>query len=589
MNLTILLAARGGLSGADYLVVLLYLAVMLAMGFYFAGRQTSSEEYFVGRGRLPSLVVGISIVATLMSTITYLAAPGDMIQHGLAFATGILSLPFWLAIVLRYWVPFFMRYRFTSIYEYVALRFNHAARMLTATLFICMRLGWMGMIIYTAGKAIASMTPEVPSWLSDSFGLAGAEKVWLYALMLAMGAVATVYTFLGGIRVVIWTDVLQFVVMMGGAIFAVAYVWYTRGDGPLVWWENASSLERAAPVWIGFESAQAGESELSAAVTGGGTWFNFLTAQRTVLFVMMNAFFWRICTHCSDQVAMQRYFTAGDTKGALRSNVVCALGDFALTALLAIVGLALLSLYTDASATAVQPGVNEVEAFALFEGDFNPQDTEDAKAAYPVFIVNFMPAGLAGLVMAALFAAAMSSIDSGINSISAVVTIDFYRTMRAGLADGASEMRVARRTTLVTGAVSTLVAFFVAALVLTDPDLGNIIDLSIKVFNLFLGPLAAVFIAGIFLPHVGSAAVISATILGIALSVVMCYWQQIFGVDWEPAPLLVTPTGTVLTVFLAAVLGVVFPSPTKESIAGHTWWTRHLIREPEDDRTADKV
>ena len=464
MNPAILLAAHTGLSNIDYLVVFAYLGLMLAMGFYFSGRQTSSEEYFVGRRRLPSLVVGISIVATLLSTITYLAAPGDMIQHGLAFATSILALPLWLAVVLRYWVPFFMRYRLTSIYEYVALRFNSAARMLTAVLFICMRFGWMGMIIFTASQAIASMTAEVPRSMSGALDSYTAEVAWLYALMLAMGAVATIYTFYGGIRVVIWTDVLQFVVMMGGALFAIGYVWFTRGTGPVQWWQHAMGIERAAPVLIGFGQSDGGATGLWSRLTDGTNWFDFLTAQRTVLFVIMNAFFWRICTHCSDQVCTQRYFTTGGTKGALRSNLISGLGDFALTGLLAVVGLALLSLYTDPgpprsteTSSVVEPIAAETAAAAFPDG-FNPQKAEHAKAAYPVFIVDFMPAGLAGLLMAALFAAAMSSFDSGVNSIAAVVTVDFYRPLRSGAADATAEMRVARRTTLAAGATSTLVA-----------------------------------------------------------------------------------------------------------------------------------
>ncbi len=588
-----LLAVQMGLSGIDYLVVVVYLGGMLAMGVYFSARQTSSEEYFVGRRSLPPLVVGLSLVATLLSTITYLAAPGDMIQHGLAFATAILSVPFWLAVVLRYWVPFFMRYRLTSVYEYAGLRFNRATRWLAASLFVLMRFGWMGMIIYTATGAVAEMTVDLPQRITALTGLPVSEQQYFYGLIIGLGLVATFYTFLGGIRVVIWTDVVQFVVMMGGAAFVIGYVWTVTGRGPLAWWNDASGLDRAAPVWFGWTATE-----------DRPAWLAWTTSQRTVFFVVLNAFFWRICTHCSDQVATQRYFTTAGVREALRSNVASAVGDFILVAMLGTVGMALLSFYTQhqqqnitATVAAADQTLPDREAMRLhaqvlaanFPEGFDPAQPEHAKNAFPVFIVSYMPLGLAGLIMSALFAAAMSSIDSGINSISAVVTTDFYRPLHGAQANTATEMRVARWTTLLTGVAITGVAFLIAVVIAADPENRNIIDLSIRVFNLFLGPLATIFIAGIFFPWVGSTAVMLACVLGVAVSIVLGFWEPVFErlgemMPWcatvaelAPSPLLVTPAGTVVSVLIAALLGFCLPSPAAEQIDGHTWWTRHRV------------
>ena len=587
-----LLALHHGLSGLDYAIVVGYMAVMLGMGVYFSGRQTSSEEYFVGRRSLPPLVVGLSIVATLLSTITYLAAPGDMIQHGLAFATSILSVPLWLVIVLRYWVPFFMRYRLTSVYEYAGMRFNQATRWLSASLFILMRFGWMGMIIYTATGAVAQMTADAPQRIGAWTGVELTPPQYFYALLIGMGLIATFYTFLGGIRVVIWTDAVQFVVMVGGAVFAIGYIWYATERGPLAWWHDATRLQRAAPVWFGWQASGTRPA-----------WLAWMTSQRTVFFVVLNAFFWRICTHCSDQVATQRYFSTAGVRQALRSNVVSAVGDFALVATLGLVGLALLSFYTRSSVVAATASETSGEwnpaALTAFAGGFDPTNADHAKDAYPIFIVEYMPAGLAGLIMAALFAAAMSSIDSGINSISAVVTTDFYRVAASEGASPQTEMRVARWTTLATGVAITLVAFLITAVIAADPQNRNLVDLSIRVFNLFLGPLAAIFIAGIFFPWVGSAAIIAACIFGSGFSVLLSFWGPLFAAlaatfpsleglaAAAPSPLLVTPLSTTLTVFAAALLGGLLPSPSPASTMGHTWWTRHLLPEAETLGNAD--
>lgn len=556
-----LLALTTGLGAIDYLVVLLYLAVMLAMGIYFSRRQTSSEEYFVGRRRLPPMVVGISIIASLLSTITYLAAPGDMIQYGIYFATGLLAVPFWLAVVQWFWIPFFMRYRLTSIYEYAEFRFSYPVRALAASIFIFMRFGWMGTVIYTAARAVAKMTENLPGYLYDWTGVTLTPTGWLYSVMILMGVIATGYTYMGGIRVVIWTDVIQFFVMMGGAVFAIAFIWYQTGTGPVHWWQQTAASTREPTDWFSWD----------------------LTADRVVLFFVLNTFFWRICTHCGDQVATQRYFTTDGIKSALKSNLYNVMGDVVLTVLLGLVGLALLSFFDTQSTPELA-----AEQAALFGGDFDPHNAAHAKDAYPKFIVYYLPPGLAGLVMAALFAAAMSSIDSGINSIAAVVTTDFYRRLRKAGDKPSNDLWIARTITFVTGVAITLVAFWITWYTSISPKNENIIDLSIRVFNLFLGPLGGIFMVGVFLSYVRTASMLIGTLGGLTCSIMLGYWDLFFETT-GPSVLLVTPVSTVVTFALSALAGAVQYAisgpPEKSKLRGHTWNSRGAITEPVDDST----
>ena len=543
----------GGLSMFDYVIVLLYLAAMLGMGLYFSLKQTSSEEYFLARRRLPPFMVGISLIATLLSTISYLALPGDMIQHGIAFATAWVAIPFWIGVVMLVWIPFFMRYRLTSIYEYVQMRFNYPLRLLAASLFVLMRFFWMGVVIYTACDAIAQMTMDVP----QHFGWALTQPQWMQCLMLTLGILATGYTFLGGIRVVVWTDVIQFLVMLGGAVFAVVFVWISTSRGPLQWWADAAELQRTTPVLFSLDP----------------------TIKRTVLVIALNAFFWCTCTYCSDQVAAQRYFSTGKASKALKSFAFSATGEITLGIVLGLVGLALLSFFK---------GRLDPQAFAAIA------TADQAKQVFPNFILNHLPVGVAGLVIAALFAAAMSSVDSGVNSIAAVITHDVYRPLlaRRHSAEG-NEMWVARLATVTTGLIITAIAFFVALVVARDPDKQNIIDLSPRVFNVFLAPLASIFITGIFFRHVGVWAMGIAVALGCLLGETLSFWELL---PWmadltprfahaSPSPLLILPVTTTFTLIAAWCLGWLFPRPTPSQIEGHTWRTRRFITERADART----
>jgi SSS family solute:Na+ symporter len=405
-----------------------------------------------------------------------------------------------------------------------------------------MRFGWMGMVIYTASDAVATMTQNLPE------GLLGRDltpldmRNWLLVLIAALGVVATAYTFLGGIRAVVWTDVVQALVMGGGALFVVLYVWNSTGEGPLAWWQQASQQHRAAPILFSSD----------------------IRLERTVFLVLLNGFFWRICTHCSDQVATQRYFTVDGARSAVRSNVIGALGDIIIQLLLGMVGLGLV---------------------VFFAASIDPANPNDAKEAFPGFILNHMPHGLAGMLMASLFAAAMSSIDSGINSISAVVTVDFFGFGGRRDPSGQDELRIARHTTIVSGIAVTLVAMFITLVIAADPQSRNIIDLSVKVFNVFLGPLGAIFIVGVLLPWVGTAAMNTAAALGILWAVFLAAFEPLTGAS-PPSALLVIPLSTCGTAVLAAVLGALFPSPKAERIAGHTWWTRHVnVRNATDAAT----
>ena len=236
--------------------------------------------------------------------------------------------------------------------------------------------------------------------------------------------------------------------------------------------------------------------------------------------------------------------------------------------LFALCGMAILSYYTQ----------NPVE---LVAGVTDPRDPQVADKVFTHFIEHGLPAGISGLVVTALFAAAMSSVDSGINSVSTVLTVDVFRRLRANRSIK-HELLVARILTVVVGIGCTGLAWVLMDL----PSDWNIIDTAIRTFDCALGPLGAMFIVGMFLPHVGQLAVVVSTVCGFVLALAIAWWtelvwfmgltdaatlEQAQQVVSPPSPFLINPIAAVFTFSLAAVLGALLASPDAERVRPLTW------------------
>ncbi len=588
---------HAGFVWADWGALLLYAAATAAIAWSCSRKQGTTEEFFLGGRRMPWFAVGLSIMATLMSTISYLAVPGEMIQHGIGMFAGQLAVPFAMVVVLCLWVPFFMRLRLTSVYEYLEQRFSPGARLLAATLFILLRLGWLGVIIYTCSMAVDKMVQIEPLALP---GIAwGGEPVKappLYLWIALIGIFTSAYTAVGGIRAVIWTDVMQSVIMFAGVIITISYVWFATGEGPVQWWSIAGEAHRqhTSPPLLTLD----------------------VTVRVTILTAMMHSFFWIVCTHGSDQMVVQRYFTTTSLGAALRSYAISAVSDLTVAALLAMSGLALFAFYHQ-HPTFLSPEIAPIQS---------------ADKWFPYFIAHQLPPGLGGLILAALFAAGMSSVSSGINSVSAVAVTDVVSRLSRGADHEANGLSRARRLSLVIGVFATLLAAGFARLAekpsaaevhreeelvleqsakiaeeADSPPVAahaqNIMELMAKGFNMFLGPLAGLFFIGMFLPRSTSRSAIPAVFCGLAVSIVWSYWQELglnllfagaapaggmlktFGIDKLLGPDAGVPTFTlaislpcVTTVLLGAVLGLLIERRGDHPGMQWTWYA--IMRRP---------
>jgi len=427
---------------ANWTVLALYLAVLVWMGFYFSRRERSTEDFFTAGGRIPWWAAGLSIFGTMLSAITYLSIPARAYGTNWSWLIqnfGILAVA---PIVAFLFLPFFRKLRVTSAYEYLEARFNVSVRLFGSASFILFQFGRMGIVVLLPALALAAVT-----------------GIDILFCIVVMGVLSTLYTVLGGIEAVVWTDVLQVVVLIGGAIAAVVMILVNVGDG---------LPELLAAAW------EAGKVDLVTEFHS----HDLSWARDGVLVILLGAVFNSILPYISDQAVIQRYMTVADERQARRA--IWTNGILAVPASLLFfgVGTALWVFYR-ARPEALMP-------------------LEKPDQIFPWFIALEMPAGVAGLVIAGVFAASMSSLDSSLHSIATAVTTDFYRRFRPDSSE-AARLRFARVLTVFLGVIGTLSAILMATM-----EIKYLWDVFLSITGLLLGTLGGLFTVGILLRRCSS-------------------------------------------------------------------------------------
>lgn len=491
----------------DLVAIGAYFFGLFVLGIVCGARQTSREEYFLGDRRIPSWLAGISVFATLLSTVTYVALPGEMIKNGIGFFTQVIGFLVIVPVVTRIVIPALMHLPVTSIYDYLERRFGPAMRVLVAMVFVLMRLIWLGLILHTAAKAIAPMTGRSVN-----------------ELVVVAGVATLFYTTLGGMRAVMWSDLAQFVVLMGGALLIPIHVGLRTGAGPLTWWNIFSQAERAnVPVWS-FDP----------------------TVRTSVLGIVLMTIMWHICTHSSDQIAAQRYLSTPSAASAQRAFRIFSVANVGVILLLMVCGLALFYLrYHEADLP-----VTEFQQWIAAKAD----------EVLPTYIAHDLPDGLSGFMVAALLAAAMSSLSSGINSIATVLINDFASIRPTTHTPEAETSLVApRMLSIGAGSFGILVGLFLNHW-MSGVKQWNLVDLIERVNHLFVAPLGAVFFSGIWFRHVGLAAVICGFCCGVLTSFAISFSDWLFG--YPISFMWIMPASFAATIIAAYVAGFCFSRPS---------------------------
>jgi SSS family transporter len=495
----------------DLVIIVGYLIALGAVGVYFARRQTTLSGFLVAGQRMSWLPVGMSLMAALNSGIDYLTQPSATIRYGLVLVVGtsswILLYP-WMSRVV---FPFYHRLKFYSVYEYLEARFDVRVRMLAVAIFIVWRLGWMATALYVPCLAInATLAPEFD----------------LTTLIVALGALVTLYTLLGGIQAVIWNDVMQFCVMFGGLAATVAIVTANVAGGLAAIWQTAHDAGKT-PLWVPIQ-------------TGGALFFEPVTVPALLCALVVG----RMAQYTSDQVMVQRLQTTKTIRDARQAFIVNAAGDALWMIGLSFVGLAL---------------------FAYFQHHPAPPELGSDRLL-PYFMATAFPAGAVGLVVAAILAASLSSIDSAIHSCSSVIVIDIYNRGIHGrdvhgvvLSSDEERQQVlaSRLATLAVGAAGTTLACNVSGI-------GNLLEIVNKLINSFTGPLFGIFVVAMFSARCGSSAALAGGVVGAAVSYYVAYHTALSFL-WP------STFGFVATVIVAmAITGMTKRDPAREASA-LTW------------------
>ncbi|GAA1853625.1 sodium:solute symporter [Brevibacterium marinum] len=468
-----------GLGGLNWAVIIIYLLATLGIGVWFTRKaSTGTESFFKANGRIPAWAAGFSIYATTLSAITYMSTPEQAFLTDWSYAAGNIAIFAIVPLLVIFYIPFFRKLDVTTAYEYLEERFGPTIRVLGSALFVLFHIGRVAIVIYLPTLAISSVTDISPVLVAA-----------------AVGVLSVVYTFLGGIEGVIWSDVVQGIILLVGAAVILAFG-IAALDGGLV--------TVAA-------DAAADDKFISA-----DNW-KFGGAAAAIPIVFLGSVFNNLHQYTASQDVVQRYQTTDSPKSTVRSLIVNGILALVTIPLFYGIGTVLYSYYQHAE--------------ALPEG-FN------TSALVPYFAVTALPAGISGLLIAAIFAAAQSTISSSLNSISACVTVDI-RDRFFPHKDGQAHTGVgfSRLVIVIVGAISVAVALY-----LSVTDQAQTWDLFLSITGLFGVPLAGVFALGIFTRRANSAGVLGGLLLGAALA---WYVQDVAGL---------TPFAVSTVAFIGAVI-----------------------------------
>jgi len=384
----------------DRLILVFYFLAVILFGAYFRKKSNTSSGFMIANGNLPSWAVGLSILGTFVSSITFLAYPGQAYNFNWDVFLFSLTLPIAAVAATLFFIPLYRTKVHISAYEFLEQRFGPWARIYGSISFMLGSLARIGMILFLVSLVLHHLTG------------------WSYeTIIIITGLGVTVYTVLGGIEAVIWTDVVQVIILFVGAVISIIILLLGMPEGP-------GQLLAIAEHQHKFSL---------------GTW-KFQLAQPTAWVVVLYGIMENLRNFGVDQNYVQRYQVTRSIKDASRSVWTATLAYIPISAMFLFIGTALFAYYS------VHPGELPPSLQGPSMGD----------KIYPYFIITQFPVGVRGLLIAAIFAAAMSSIDSSLNCVSTLTLLDFYKKYVNIGADDRQCMKMLRTFTVMWGILGTL-------------------------------------------------------------------------------------------------------------------------------------
>jgi SSS family transporter len=446
----------GAFKAWDWAVVGIYFTLVIGISIYVSTKMNrSTDDFFLGGQQIPWWAAGLSIFGSKLSALTFIAIPAKTYATDWVYIFANFMIVAVVPVVIWFFLPYFRKAKITSVYEYLAIRFDKKVKLVGSLTFLLFQAGRLGIVIYIPALVLSTVT-----------------GVNLIACIVLITIITTAYTISGGIEAVIWTEVMQVGVLLGGAFLCFYFISDAVGGMDVLLTEAGANDKLKMANW-------------GWAITEPVLWV-----------VLVGNFLTQLTVYTSDQVVVQRYLTTPTLQEAKRSIYTNALLVVPATLIFFSVGTALWVFFRH------QPGL------------LNPHGRIDN--IFPWYISQQLPAGLSGLVIAGLFAATMSTISSSMNSIATVATTDFYRHFRPQSSD-LQRFRFARWTTLVLGLLGIVIAVWLVFL-----KNNSIWDQYLKLMGMFGGCLAGMFIGGIFFKSINSTGIL----LGFLLSACILYFVQ---------------------------------------------------------------
>ena len=467
----------------NWTILAIYLIAMLGMGVYFMRKENGAEDFFKGGGRIPWWAAGISIYATMLSAITYMTIPAkayttDWTYYPMLWMILLISFP-----VIKYYLPYFRKLNVTSAYEILEQRFNLFTRMLASTLFCIFMIVRMAIVLYLPSLALTAVT-----------------GIDIYLCIVLMGLVTIIYCTMGGVEAVIWGDVIQGLILVFGAIFAVIYLAVGTEGGI------------SGCINIALDNDKLRLFDWSNSWSQAAWWV-----------IILGGLANNLISYTSDQTVIQRYLTTPDEKSAGRGILVNGVMSVFVSIAFYMIGTGLYTFYK------THPAELDV---TMGQSD----------AIFPFFMMSQMPAGVAGALIAAIFAATMSTISSNINSVATAFSIDFWKRFRP--TTDSQLVVVARWASIASGIIGLLLALFMATW-----NIQSFLDFFNEALGLLTSGLGGLFFIAVFMKRVKGYAALAGFVAG---EIVVFLMSECTDANF----LLFGATGMVVSIVVAWILSI---------------------------------
>lgn len=499
-----------GLNFIDYTIIVVYLVLFLGIGYLFQENKTS-KDYFLGGRSLGWLPLSLSTMATQLSAISFISAPafvGLKAGGGLQWLTYEFGVPLAMAFLMAVIIPTLYRSGVVSVYEFLEQRFDASSRVLISLVFQISRSVATGVMVYTMAL-ILQATMGLDFWIS----------------VLVIGCITMIYSFQGGMKAVIWGDVVQMVILFLGIVICMGYGLHALG-GVEVFVDQVDTA-RLHPVdfekW-GFQNIAKNDE------------FGFWP-------MLIGGFFLYASYYGTDQTQSQRLLSSKDLGTIQKLLLANGLFRFPVTLTYCIMGLVLGTLF-------IQDLAFQEVLERIYQTNISVLEGKKADLMVPVFIIHYLPNGVMGILIVAILAAAMSSLSSTVNSLSAVTMEDFVKRLKPDWSN-THYVRYSRWISLFWGLVCLGFAFFAGTIQ------GTVIEVINKIGSVFFGPILAIFILAIRSKKTQALGANTGLITGVATNIYLwLFVPEVFWFWWNAI-------GCLVSLAVAAGVTALFPRSTQ--------------------------